>query len=135
MVGDWTGKGKLGEAKLSYAFDENKKFLRGRYSISQDGKVARSGTQVIANDPNAGLRSWQFESDGGFGEWLWSRDGTRWVIQGSGTMPDGTEETASHLLVPLDNDTFTWQVLERASGGEVLSAQPPVRVTRAKADK
>jgi uncharacterized protein (TIGR02246 family) len=135
IVGDWVGKGKQGEAKLSYTLDENKAFLRSRYSVSRDGKVARTGTQVIARDPKGGLRSWQFEDDGGFGEWVWQREGGRWVIEGSGTLPDGTEETATHLLVPIDNNSFTWQVIERTTGGVEQAGNPPVKVKRVKADK
>jgi uncharacterized protein (TIGR02246 family) len=135
LAGEWAAKGKEREARLSYTMDENKAFLRGRYSVSQGGKVVSSGTQVIGKDPNGGLRSWQFETDGGFGEWAWSRDGERWVIQGEGTEPDGDVETAANLLIPLDKDSFTWQVLEHTSGGVVRPARPPVKVTRVKADK
>ncbi len=135
MAGEWAGKGKQGEAKLSYAFDDNKTFLRGRYSVVRDGKVVRSGTQVLAKDPNGGLRSWQFESDGSFGEWAWTREKDRWMIEGSGTLPDGQQETATHLLVPIDNDNFTWQVLERTTGDNEMSAGPPVHVKRVKGDK
>jgi uncharacterized protein (TIGR02246 family) len=135
LAGDWVGKGKNGEARLTYTLDENKSFLRCRYSVTREGTVVRSGTQVIGKDPNGGLRSWQFEADGGFGEWTWSRDGSRWVIEGAGTLPDGAEETASHLLVPLDKNTFTWQLLERSTSGVAEQGQPPVKVTREKADK
>jgi hypothetical protein len=103
--------------------------------VSKEGKVVRSGTQIIGKDPNAALRSWQFENDGGFGEWAWSRDGNRWVIEGVGTQPDGDEETATHLLVPIDKDTFTWQVTERTSNGVAEPGNPPVKVTRVKAAK
>jgi uncharacterized protein (TIGR02246 family) len=135
LAGDWAGKGKQGEARLSYTLDENKAFLRCRYSVTKDGTVVRSGTQVIGKDPNGGLRSWQFESDGGFGEWNWAREGNRWVIEGTATLPDGTEETASHLLVPLDKDSFTWQMLGRSSGGVEEPGRPPVKVRRVPADK
>jgi uncharacterized protein (TIGR02246 family) len=135
MEGEWAAKGKAGDVKLSYVRDENKAFLRGRYSVTKDGKVIRSGTQIIGKDPNAGLRSWQFEDDGGFGEWAWARDGGRWVIEGEGTEPDGDEETATHLLVPIDKDSFTWQVTERSSEGVAEPGNPPVKVTRVKAGK
>jgi uncharacterized protein (TIGR02246 family) len=135
LEGEWAAKGKDGEVRLSYARDPSKAFLRGRYTRSQEGKVDTSGTQVIGRDPNGGLRSWQFEDDGGFGEWAWSRDGNRWVIEATGTLPDGDEVTARHLLVPIDKDSFTWQVLERTVGGEAQPGRPPVKVTRVKGGK
>jgi uncharacterized protein (TIGR02246 family) len=135
LAGEWTAKVKDTEVRLTFAWEEGKVFLRGRYAMSRDGKAVASWTQVIAKDPNAGLRSWQFNSDGGFGEWAWARDGSRWVIQGTGTQPDGGEETATNLLVPLDKDAFTWQVLERTAGGKAQPGQPPVKVERVKAGK
>jgi uncharacterized protein (TIGR02246 family) len=136
LAGEWTANGgKDGEARLTYSLDDNKAFLRSRYTVVHDGKVIRSGTQVIGKDPNGGLRSWQFESDGGFGESTWSRDGNRWVIEGTATLPDGTDETASHMLIPVDKDTFVWHMLGRTSGGVEEPGRPPVKVQRVKAGK
>ena len=118
-------KGKAGDVSLSFVRGEGKAFLHGKYSVSREGKVVTSGTQIIGKDPKGGLRSWQFERDGGFGEWAWARDGNRWVIEGSGMQPDGEEDTATHLLVPLDKDTFTWQLIERTAGGVVEPGNPP----------
>ena len=40
------------------------------------------GTQRIGWDPVAGqFRSWDFDSQGGYSEGLWSRDGDRWIIK------------------------------------------------------
>jgi uncharacterized protein (TIGR02246 family) len=135
LEGDWAGKRKDEEVKLSYVRDQNKAFLRGRYSITREGKVAKSGTQIIARDPNGGLRSWQFEDHGGFGEWEWTRDGKHWVVEGEGTEPDGDEQTASHLLVPIDHDTFTWHVTESTIDGVAEPGGPPLKMTRVKASK
>ena len=33
-----------------------------------------------------GLRSWTFESEGGFGEATWSRDGKKWVLDSAGRL-------------------------------------------------
>jgi len=135
LEGEWIGKGKQGEAHITYTFDENKMFMRSKYSVTRDGKVVRSGTQVLGTDPKGGVRSWQFESDGGFGEWAWSREGDRWVIASEGTLPDGTDETATHILMPVDKNTYIWQLVERTMGGEAQPAHPPVKVKRVQADK
>jgi uncharacterized protein (TIGR02246 family) len=136
LAGDWSANaGKDGEARLTYTLDDNKAFLRSRYSVVQDGKVIRSGTQVIGKDPNAGLHSWQFESDGGFGESTWSRAGNHWVIEGTATLPDGSEETASHMLVPVDKDNFVWHMTGRTAGGVEEPGRPPVKVQRVRAGK
>jgi uncharacterized protein (TIGR02246 family) len=135
LVGDWSAKGNKREAQLTYTLDDNKAFLRCRYKVTQDGKVVSSGTQVIGRDPNAGLRAWQFEDDGGFGESTWSRDGDRWVIEATATQPDGNEETATNMLIPVDKDTYVWHMLGRTSGGVEEPGHPPVKVRRVKASK
>ena len=40
------------------------------------------GTQVIGWDPAAGtIRSWMFDSDGGFGEGTWSKKDNSWIVK------------------------------------------------------
>jgi uncharacterized protein (TIGR02246 family) len=135
LVGDWVAKGDRAEVRVAYAWDEDKAFLRGRYSVKEGSKALSSGMQIIGKDPAGGLRSWVFDSSGTYGESSWSRDEDRWVIAASGTLPNGSEVTATNILIPLGKDAFTWQSVERSAGGVALPDQPPVKVTRAKADK
>jgi hypothetical protein len=135
LLGDWVAKSDDAEARLSYAWDEDKVFVRGRYSLKQGGKVVSSGTQVIGKDPNGGLRSWQFDANGSFGEWFWVRDEGRVIIEAVGTLPDGSETTAVNIVIPLGKDAFTWQSLERTAAGSPLPDTPPVKVTRVQAEK
>jgi uncharacterized protein (TIGR02246 family) len=135
LLGEWVAKSDQGELRITYAWDEAKAFLRGRYALKREGKDASSGTQIIGKNPAGGLRSWIFDSSGTFGESVWSRDEDRWVIEATGTLPNGSEMTAVNVLIPLDKDTFTWQSVERTAAGTPLPATPPLKVTRVKADK
>jgi uncharacterized protein (TIGR02246 family) len=135
LLGDWVAKSDDAEARVSYAWDDDKVFIRARYTLKRGDKVIASGTQVIGKNPAGGLRSWQFDSNGSFGEWSWARDEGRLVIEAAGTLPDGSEVTAVNVLIPLGKDAFTWQSVERTAAGSPLPNVPPVKVTRAKADK
>jgi len=135
LVGEWTAKGEGGNIAMSYAWDENKTFLRGKYSITKDGKTVTSGTQMIALNPAGGLRSWTFDSSGTFCSALWTRDENRWIDEATGVLPDGTEITSVNVLIPLGPDAFTWQTTERAADGVPIPPLPPVKVTRAKPSK
>ncbi|HKI37617.1 MAG TPA: SgcJ/EcaC family oxidoreductase [Gemmataceae bacterium] len=135
LIGEWRAKRDEAELHVSYAWDEDRAFLRGRYSLKKDGKVVSSGTQVIGKDPAGGLRSWVFDSSGSFGESSWSRDGDRWVIAAGGMLPNGSEVTATNVLIPLGKDAFTWQSIERTAGGVSLPETPPIKVTRVKTEK
>ena len=135
LLGEWTAKGPGGEVRVTYAWDEPKAFLRGRYTLSRDQRVVGSGTHIIGKDPTGGLRSWVFDGSGATGEGSWSRDEDRWVIETAGTLPDGNAVTGVNVLIPLDKDSFTWQALERTVAGSPLPAATPLKVTRVKADK
>src|SRR5262249_16253251 len=108
-------------------------FLRCRYTLKKEGKVVSAGTQVIGKDPAGDLRSWLFDKSGSFGESAWTRDEGRWLIEATAVLPDGSEVTATNILVPPGKDSFTWQSVERTAAGAELPDLPPVKVTRVKA--
>jgi uncharacterized protein (TIGR02246 family) len=132
LIGEWTAKGEAGELKITYAWDENKVFLNGKYTITKDGKTVSSGTQVIGTNPLGGLRSWMFDSSGTTCDSVWVRDDKRWVSDALGLLPDGTEIISTNVIVPLGPDAFTWQTTEREADGVPLPALPPVKITRVK---
>jgi len=131
LIGTWEARSPETEVQTIYEWDDNKAFLRCRYTVKQGDKVLNSGTQVIGKDPAGKLRSWLFDSSGSFGESIWSRDDSnRWVIEATATLPDGSEMVATNLLIPINKDTFTWQSVDRSAGGAPLPDVPPVKVTR-----
>jgi uncharacterized protein (TIGR02246 family) len=132
LVGEWAAKGDGGELKITYAWDENKVFLHGKYTLTKDGKTVSSGMQVIGMNPGGGLRSWMFDSSGTTSDGVWVRDEKRWLQEAVGVLPDGTEVTSASVIIPLGPDSFTWQATDRAMNGEPLPALPPVKVTRVK---
>jgi uncharacterized protein (TIGR02246 family) len=132
LAGEWSARSSDAELIVSYAWEDDKAFLRGRYTLKRDGKVASTGTHLIAKNPSGGLRSWVFDSSGSFGDSVWTQDDNQWVIEATGTLPDGSEVTAVNILIPVSPDAFTWQAVERSSGGASLPGTPPIRVTRVK---
>jgi uncharacterized protein (TIGR02246 family) len=132
LIGSWEAKRDGLEVHTTYEWDENKVFLRARFTVKQEGRTL-SGTQMIGKDPSLGkLRSWTFEGQGGFGEDVWTRDGQKWVLEAHGVQPDGSTLHATNLLTRLDADTFTWQSTNRKEDDEELPDLPPVKVTRVK---
>ena len=92
-----------------------------------------SGTQVIGVDPATGeLHSWTFEADGGVGEADWSRDGDHWVLDAAGTLTDGGTLTETNVLRRINDDTLTWQSVDRLLDDETIPDLAPVKVSRIK---
>jgi len=132
LIGNWISKTDEAEVLATYEWDQNKKFIHARFTIKGKERTV-SATQVIAKDPRAeGLRSWLFESDGGFGGSTWTRESKRWVLEASGVEADGTEMTATNILTPIDRDSFLWQSVDRTADGEEQPDIRPIKVTRAK---
>lgn len=132
LVGEWTAKGKEAEARITYAWDDDKTTIRGRYTLTKAGKITHSGSHIFGKDPVNGIRAWVFDSTGTFGESFWWRDGDKWTIEATGTLPNGSEISAMNILVPINNDTFTWQSVDRVIAGSDVPDIEPVRVTRVK---
>jgi uncharacterized protein (TIGR02246 family) len=136
MIGSWSATNKEKEVSLNYEWDDKKAFIKGQFSIKEGGKVVETGTQMIGKDNSVGLiRSWVFNSEGGFGGGNWYRDGNKWTVDTAGVLPDGREATSSTIYIKLGPNEFTWQSVDRTLAGEPMPDTPPIKVTRQKTGK
>ena len=117
MVGDWVNEGSDGAVKISFKWSEDKNFLLGSYLVTLDGEVRMKSEQRIGWDPLAGkVRSWLFDSDGGFAEGAWTAVEDGWVIKSQSVNPDATTGSATLTITPVDKDHFTMKGTERIVG-------------------
>lgn len=136
LIGTWHVATKDREVTTVYEWDENKAFIRGKFTVRQGAKVIESGTQMIGKDNSAGaIHSWVFSSDGGFGDGLWSRDGKKWTVDVSGVTADGRELTATAIYIHLDANTYTWQSVDQAIDDQPIPDTQPIKVTKQKPQK
>jgi hypothetical protein len=76
--------------------------------------------QVIGWDPAAKkIRSWTFDSNGTFAEGTWELRGGKWFISNKGVLPDGRVATMVNVMKQVDENSFTWQTVDRTAGGEL----------------
>ena len=133
LVGEWVDQSPEGTTQISYQWSEDGNFLIGDYNLSV-GELANSrSTQRIGWDPvESKLRSWTFDSDGGFseGEWMAADDG--WLVKSEATMPDGTTGSATISIRPSDQDHFMVKSADRIIAGVkepdfklVIARKPP----------
>lgn len=132
LVGAWSFKSEHGDARAVYEWTENKKFLRCNFTISVEGRKA-TGFQVLALGPATdSIKSWTFESDGGLAEAVWARTEKGWTAKATGVTAEGEKVTATIRLTPTDEDSFTYEAVDRTIDGEKLPDVGPVKVTREK---
>lgn len=133
LVGDWIDESPEGRTSISIRWSDDGNFLLSDYSVSVGGEVVSASTQRIGWDPIKGcLRSWTFDSDGGFsqGEWLAGDD--EWLVRSEATMPDGTSGSATMSLKLQDADHFVIESTDRVVAGAeepdfklVVARKPP----------
>jgi uncharacterized protein (TIGR02246 family) len=136
LIGTWQAITKDREVTITYEWDENKAFIRGKFTVKEGSKVIESGTEMIGKDNAEGvIRSWVFQSDGGFGGGDWTREGKRWSVDVHGVRADGRKLTATIIYIPVDPNTLTWQAVNQALDGVPVADTPPIKVTKQSSPK
>jgi len=133
LVGEWVDKDQDVVIKINIHWDKFKNFLTQKFSVTVEGKLELEGRQLIAWDPvNEQIRSWMFDSDGGFGEGKWKKKGNSWVVETSQTLADGKRASAINIYTPIDHNSYKWESVGREVGGDILPNIAPVTVIRVK---
>lgn len=124
MVGDWVDQDEEATSESSVSWSKNKVFLIRSFRLSLGGDDPLTGMQVIAWDPaEKHIRSWTYDSRGGFGEESWTRAGDRWSMRTRFTLPDGGRASAVHVMTRESDDLFRWKSVGRVIDG---SLQPDI---------
>ena len=111
-------------------WSEDGNFLLQDFKLQIEGKDAMNVTQRIGWDPLAKrIRSWVFDSEGGYGESVWTRKGDVWIIKATAVRPDGKTASATNVLAPVGKDAYVWRSGDRVVGDE-LTPSIEVKVVR-----
>jgi hypothetical protein len=95
-----------------------------------DGEV-REGTQVVGFDPRSvEIRSWTFQSDGGFGDATWSRSGDDWLVKSSQTLPDGRAASGTFVYSRVSDDEMTVRLIGHEIEGEPQPSGEAITIKR-----
>jgi uncharacterized protein (TIGR02246 family) len=130
LVGDWVDDGGSMVVHSSCRWSEDGNFLLQEFRLQAHGENAMRVSQRIGWDPlNKHVHSWVFDSEGGYGESVWTQDGDNWLIKATGVRPDGSTASATNMLVPSGKSGYTWRSWDRVVGDE-LSPSSDVKVIR-----
>ncbi len=131
MVGDWVDQSKDSTVETVCRWTKNKSFLTRTFKVSVPGMDDLEGTQVVGWDPvNKAIRSWVFDSDGGYLEGTWTRKGDTWTVKAAGFLADGRKASSVNVFKYVDPNTFTWRSFGRKVEGQFMPDVPEVKVVR-----
>jgi hypothetical protein len=135
MIGTWVDSEVDSDENsslfLQCRWSTNQNFLLRSFKLETDEGGEFEGTEVIGWDPtNQTIRSWLFDSDGGFGAGRWSQAGTRWTVQSVHVLPDGRKASATNIYELVDDGSVDCQSIGRQVDGELLPSVGPFKVVR-----
>jgi hypothetical protein len=131
LVGKWTDAGRSGRVQVSCRWARNNNFLTQTFKVMGEKDIEFEGSMVIGWDPSVkAIRSWMFDSDGGFGTGIWSQEETRWTIRTLNVLPDGRRGSSTNVYEVLNDGSVQFKSIGRVVDGEILPSVGPVKLVR-----
>ena len=121
MVGRWIDQDDQSTVTTECNWSKNQNFLVRSFTVEIRDQIDLSGMQIIGWDPSVKqIRSWVFDSDGGFGQGTWTKKENRWYVQQNGVLPDGRKSSAVNIFTYLGDSSCTLQSINRTLDGDLL---------------
>lgn len=131
LVGKWEDVDDNVEILFDNQWDKYKNFITQNFQLKIYGQDDIEGKQIIAWDPVQNvIRSWVFDSDGGFGEGTWEKSDKSWYATMHYTLSDGRDGSSKNIYTPIDEQSYTFASVEREVDGEILPDMNPVTVKK-----
>ena len=131
MIGDWIDEGDRSAIYHSCSWGMGKSFIKREFTITMGDDIAMNGIEVVGWDPaDKTYRSWVFDSEGGFGSAVWTREGENWTKRLTGTTKTGQKAFATNTIIKVDDNSYQWRAHGRVLDGEILPNIDIVTVVR-----
>jgi uncharacterized protein (TIGR02246 family) len=131
LVGRWIDSSEESQINTVIRWTEDKAFLLRSFLIETSEGGSQQGTQIIGWDPRSQeIRSWSFNSDGSFGDAIWTKNGDDWLIKSSQTLSDGQASSGTFVLTKVSDNEITLQLIGHEIEGEPQPTSMGVSVVR-----
>ena len=131
LQGDWVDESDESVVLFSCELADRGNFLVRKFVIHVEGEETMNGTQRVGWDPLTGkLKSWIFDSEGGYAEGYWYRDGDTWMLKVTGVTADGEPASSTSVYTLVNSDTIVWQSIDHEVGGIKLPDTEEVTIVR-----
>jgi uncharacterized protein (TIGR02246 family) len=131
LVGEWMEEGEDAFVATNCKWSNNRNYLLQEFTIRIGAASPVTGSTRIGWDPlTRQIKSWTFDSDGGYSEALWTRGLDQWVLKSQGVTHLGRSYSRTSILRHVDQGTLSWESRDRVEGGAVVADRRPVVVKR-----
>lgn len=131
LVGKWEDSDDNVDILFDNQWDKYKNFITQHFKMKIYGQDDIEGRQIIAWDPAKNVvRSWVFDSDGGFGEGTWEKVDKSWYATMHFTLGDGRLASSINIYTLVEDHSYTFASVEREVDGEILPNMNPVTVKK-----
>ncbi len=132
LVGDWIDEADDGLVETECRWSDDGNYLIRSYTLKVADQAVMSGTQRIGWDASRKqFRSWAHDSNGGFAEGVWSRDGEgRWLVKAEGVLPDGQTVTSTQVYTRVSDHSVRYESYDQTVGDEQVGGEVDVRLVR-----
>ncbi len=120
------------EITTSCSWTQGDKAIRRSFQVANNEGVVLKGTQVIVWDARAGqIRSWIFDSDGGFGSGIWRQQNNGvWTVDSEYQLADCGVGSSTNVYSNISSDSYNFHSINRMADGAPIPDTNMIRVAK-----
>lgn len=131
MVGNWMSEDSESIVRSSCDWTEDGNYLLRKFTVHLENGLELQGEQRIGWDPvRQKLRSWIFDSEGGFFTGVWTQSGDEWLLTSTGVTGEGETVTSTAVYQIVDAEMLIWRYKDLIVGDVVWEEIEPVTMVR-----
>ncbi|MDA1161895.1 MAG: SgcJ/EcaC family oxidoreductase [Planctomycetota bacterium] len=121
LIGDWVDESDESTAETSIRWSADGNYIITNFNVNVATVRVMSGTQRIGWDPQRKqIRSWVFDSEGGFGSGFWTGTEAGWIVKATSVLPDGSSGSTTSTYAQTGKDSFRLTLSQRLVAGQPL---------------
>jgi uncharacterized protein (TIGR02246 family) len=121
LIGDWVDESDDSTVATSIRWSDDDNYIITKFNVNVTGIRVMSGTQRIGWDPQKNqIRSWIFDSEGGFATGFWTGTEAGWIVKTTAVLPDGSPGSTTSTYVQTGKDSFRLTLSQRLIAGQPL---------------
>lgn len=131
LIGEWVSEDPSSVVHTTCEWSADGNFLLRRFTVKIANKPVMNGVQRIGWDPiRREIRSWVFDSEGGYVEGTWKRNGDQWLVTSRGFNAAGDAATGVAVYTIVDAERIIWQHRNLVVGNELREDTDPIVMVR-----